>query len=189
MLSADDRVALYTAPALNRTIFIYIEVGDYTVIGERTDDAGNLWYQLDKTTALPANQQNSINQAWVLARGLTVSGGCADVLAGSTTASDDAPEAAANCTLTLTADDRVALYNGPALNRSVIRFIEAGTYTVIGERTTDGARWYQLDKSTTLPASQQTAINETWVLARGRSVTGDCASVIANDVAGTPTTP
>lgn len=78
-LSTDtaDSVDVRVGPGANRTRIGFLPAGtDITIIGQFTNDAGELWYQVDKFQAAPFNA-NDIFEAWVLSTNVTTSGaGC-----------------------------------------------------------------------------------------------------------------
>lgn len=72
-----DSVDVRVGPGSNRTRPGFLPAAtEVKIIGQFTNDAGELWYQVDKFQAAPSNA-NDIFEAWVLSTAVTVSGpGC-----------------------------------------------------------------------------------------------------------------
>jgi hypothetical protein len=71
-------VSLRVGPGFNRTSVAFLPDGeDFDVLGQSSDDEGNLWYQLDKEQAAPST---SANEIWVLSDEVNSAGDCASVV-------------------------------------------------------------------------------------------------------------
>jgi hypothetical protein len=70
-------VRVRVGPGENRTSVTFLpDHVEVVVSGQAEDDAGNLWYQVDKEVAAPGR---AINEAWVLAEEVETSGACAAI--------------------------------------------------------------------------------------------------------------
>lgn len=70
-------VSLRVGPGFNRTSVAFLPDGeDFDVLGQSSDDEGNVWYQLDKAQAAPTT---SANEIWVLSDEVTTQGDCISV--------------------------------------------------------------------------------------------------------------
>jgi hypothetical protein len=71
-------VALRVGPGFNRTSVAFLPDGeDFDVLGQASEDDGNLWYQLDKAQAAP---DSSAGEIWVLSDEVATQGDCVAVV-------------------------------------------------------------------------------------------------------------
>lgn len=75
-VSEPDAVQLRVGPGTNRTVVAFLDVGDYTPLGQTTADDDSLWFKLDKEIAAPGS---SANEIWVAGDEVTTAGDCAAV--------------------------------------------------------------------------------------------------------------
>lgn len=72
-----DTVRVRVGPGENRTSVSFLPANqEFEPLGQAEDDAGNVWFQLDKEQAAPGR---SINEAWVAADELDTSGDCSAI--------------------------------------------------------------------------------------------------------------
>ena len=70
-------VPVHVGPGRYRSVFSLLPTGvDILVTGQATDDAGNLWWQIDKTQ-IPGHE--AVISLWVAASDVAASGNCEDV--------------------------------------------------------------------------------------------------------------
>jgi hypothetical protein len=73
----DDSAQLRVGPGYNRSVFGFLAAdGEYTVTGQFVDDAGDVWYQLDKDEVAP---DAAANELWVAQVEVFESGDCTAV--------------------------------------------------------------------------------------------------------------
>lgn len=72
-----DTARVRVGPGENRTSVSFLAAGqDFVVLGSFEDDAGGIWYQLDKEEAAPGR---AINEAWVAASDVDSTGDCENI--------------------------------------------------------------------------------------------------------------
>jgi uncharacterized surface protein with fasciclin (FAS1) repeats len=72
-----DTVRVRVGPGENRTSVSFLPADqEFEPLGQTEDDAGNIWFQLDKEEAAPGR---SINEAWVAADELDTTGDCSAI--------------------------------------------------------------------------------------------------------------
>lgn len=70
--------SLRVGPGENRTSVAFLPAGaDFAVLGQSSDDDGNIWFKLDKADAAP---KSSANEIWVSSDNVTTSGDCEAVV-------------------------------------------------------------------------------------------------------------
>ena len=70
-------VPIHVGPGRHRSVFGLLPTGvDILVTGQATDDAGNLWWQIDKTQ-IPGHE--AVTSLWVAASDVAASGNCENV--------------------------------------------------------------------------------------------------------------
>ena len=74
---AQGPVQVHVGPGRHRSVFAMLEMGrDYLVLGQATDDAGNLWWQIDKTV-FPGHE--GVISLWVAEADVVEIGDCDEV--------------------------------------------------------------------------------------------------------------
>lgn len=73
-VDTDDTARLRVGPGTNRTSVAFLPSRqEFEVLGRATDDAGAVWYQLDKDQAAPTR---AVNEVWVAAADVNSRGNC-----------------------------------------------------------------------------------------------------------------
>lgn len=75
---SERSASLRVGPGENRTSVAFLPAGDeFAVLGQSSDDDGNIWFKLDKAEAAP---KSSANEIWVSSDNVTTSGDCESVV-------------------------------------------------------------------------------------------------------------